>query len=132
MLTSENRPNANDWNGTIGEQQTEWLVSELNLSVESGEKVILFSHHPAWPESEFNILDFQKLLDIIVNYDNIGAWFSGHNHDGGYGNYNLVHFVTFRGMVETENINSYAVVELYSNKIWIKGKGREKSQILAW
>ena len=132
LLTLENRPNAYEWNGTIGDQQTKWMIAELDKAASGGEKVIIFSHHPAWPESQFNILDYQRLLDIIVNYDNVGAWFSGHNHDGGYGNYNLVHFVTFRGMVETEDLNSFAVVELYRNKIWIKGTGREKSQILAW
>jgi hypothetical protein len=37
-----------------------------------------------------------------------------------------------RGMVETEKTNSYSLVEVYKNKIWIKGSGREKSQILAY
>ncbi|MBN2632621.1 MAG: hypothetical protein JXR66_03630 [Bacteroidales bacterium] len=67
-----------------------------------------------------------------MNYDNIIAWFSGHNHAGNYGNFNMIHFVTFRGMVETAERNSFAVVEVYPNKIWIKGSGREKSQILAY
>jgi len=37
-----------------------------------------------------------------------------------------------KGMVETENTNSFAMVEVYNNRIWIKGYGREKSQILAY
>jgi len=35
-------------------------------------------------------------------------------------------------MVETESSNSYAIVEVYKNKIWIKGYGREKNMILAY
>jgi len=35
-------------------------------------------------------------------------------------------------MVETEKTGSYALVEVYTNKIWIRGGGREKSQILAY
>ena len=71
------------------------------------------------------------MLNILEKYNNILAWFSGHNHSGNYGNFNLIHFVTFKGMVETETNSSYAEVEIYKNKIWIKGSGREKSQILA-
>jgi hypothetical protein len=35
-------------------------------------------------------------------------------------------------MVETDSTNSFALVEVYKNKIWIRGNGREKSQILAF
>ena len=72
-----------------------------------------------------------KYLSILEKYSNIIAWFNGHNHAGNYGNFNLIHFVTLRGMVETEANNSFAEIEIYRNKIWIKGSGREKSQILA-
>ena len=68
----------------------------------------------------------------IEKYQNIIAWFNGHNHAGNYGNFNMIHFVTIKGMVETETNNSFALVEVYRNKIWIKGYGREKSQILAY
>jgi hypothetical protein len=44
----------------------------------------------------------------------------------------MIHFVTFKGMVETDANNSFALVEVYKNKIWIRGYGREKSQILAY
>jgi hypothetical protein len=53
-------------------------------------------------------------------------------HLGNYGNLNMIHFVTMRGMVETEENNSFALIEVYKDKIWIKGNGREKSQILAY
>jgi hypothetical protein len=35
-----------------------------------------------------------------------------------------------KGMVETENVNSFASVEVYNNKLVIKGSGNEKSQTL--
>jgi hypothetical protein len=35
-------------------------------------------------------------------------------------------------MVDTGDSNSFALVEVYRNKIWIRGSGREKSQILAY
>ena len=60
------------------------------------------------------------------------AWFNGHNHAGNYGNFNKIHFLTMKGMVETETSGSYALVEVYFNKVWIRGSGREKGQILAY
>lgn len=131
-LSLEQKENAWPWNGTTGDKQTQWFIDQLDAASEINQRVIVFSHHPVWPQSPYNMLDYDKILDIIKNYSNIGAWFSGHNHSGNYGNLNLVHFVTLRGMVETENLNSYAIIELYNNRIWIKGKGREKRQILAW
>jgi hypothetical protein len=72
------------------------------------------------------------VLPILEKYHNIIAWFNGHNHSGNYGNFNMIHFVTFKGMVETDANNSFALVEVYKNKIWIRGYGREKNQILAY
>jgi manganese-dependent ADP-ribose/CDP-alcohol diphosphatase len=131
-LKAEGALNAYDWNGGIGSRQLIWLESELKSSAEAGQKVFLVCHFPAWPAGSHNLLNSNEVLKMIGNYDHIIAWLNGHNHDGGYGNYSMIHFVTFRGMVETADINSFAMVEVYSDKLWIKGYGREKSQILAY
>jgi manganese-dependent ADP-ribose/CDP-alcohol diphosphatase len=124
--------NANDWNGGISVKQLQWLKSQLDESVLKNEKVFLLCHFPVFPEGPFNLLNYREVDDLLVNYHNIIVCFSGHNHSGGYGNFNLIHFVTIKGMVETENLNSFAKVEVYGNRIWITGSGREKSQILAY
>ena len=131
-LQKNEEPNAFDWNGGIGSKQMTWLKKELDESVAANEKVFLICHFPVFPAGEHNLLNSDEVLALLKEYDNIISWFNGHNHAGGYGNFNMIHFVTFRGMVETENTNSFAVVEVYSNRLWIKGSGREKSQILAW
>ncbi len=84
------------------------------------------------PENIHNLLNYNDILTVLKRYNNIISWFNGHNHSGNYGNVNQIHFVTFKGMVETENTNSFSEVEVYKNKIWIKGFGREKNQILAY
>ena len=89
-------------------------------------------HFPVFPAEEHNLLNYKDVLTILEGYHNIIAWFNGHNHAGNYGNFNMIHFITMKGMVETETTNSFALVEVYKNKIWIKGSGREKSQILAY
>jgi manganese-dependent ADP-ribose/CDP-alcohol diphosphatase len=130
-LMSDGEPNGIDWNGGLGEKQMAWFKSQLDESAGKSEKVIILCHFPVWPENQHNLLNYREVLALLEKYNNIIAWFSGHNHAGNYGNFNLIHFITLRGMVETEANTSFAEVEIYRNKIWIKGSGREKSQILA-
>jgi predicted phosphodiesterase len=131
-MKQEGKVNAELWNGGLLEEQMKWFESELDSSVAANEKVFIICHFPVWPEEKHVLLDQEEVLDLLSRYNNIIAWFAGHNHHGGYGNYNLIHCVTFRGMVETETENSFAIVDVYKNKIWIRGFGREKSRILAY
>ena len=131
-LRAAGSQNAIDWNGGISLKQMNWLKSQLDEAVAGKEKVIILCHFPVYPEDKHNLLNYREVIAIISNYHNIIAYFAGHNHAGNYGNFNLIHFVTLKGMVETENMNSYAQVDVYPNRIWIKGYGREKSQILAY
>lgn len=132
VLKDSGNVNAIDWNGGISSKQLEWLKSELDDATAKNENVFILCHFPAYPENIHNLLNYKEVNSLLMNYKNIIAWFGGHNHAGNYGNFNMIHFVTMKGMVETEFTNSFAIVEVYWNKIWIKGAGREKSQILAY
>jgi manganese-dependent ADP-ribose/CDP-alcohol diphosphatase len=131
-LKADSMINAIDWNGGISEKQITWLRAQLDEAAAKKEKVFIVCHFPAWPENVHNLLNYKEVLSVLENYHNIIAWFSGHNHAGNYGNFNMIHFVTLKGMVETEKAGAYSLVEVYRNKIWIKGSGRERSQILAY
>jgi predicted phosphodiesterase len=131
-LKAENAPNSADWNGGIGKNQLEWLKKQLEESTLANRKAIIFCHFPIFPENAHNLLNNKELISTLENYHNVIAWFSGHNHSGNYGNFNYIHCVNMKGMVETETTNSFARVEIYHNKIWIHGSGRERSQILAY
>lgn len=124
--------NAIAWNGGISRKQLGWLKMQLDESVVKGEKVFILCHFPVFPENPHNLLNYKDVLSLLKNYSNIIAWLNGHNHAGNYGNFNMIHFVTMKGMVETEMTGSYAVIDVYTNKIWINGSGRERSQILAY
>jgi manganese-dependent ADP-ribose/CDP-alcohol diphosphatase len=124
--------NAVDWNGGISSKQLAWLSNQLNEATDKNEKVFLICHFPVIPANVHNLLNYKEVLPILEKHQNIIAWFNGHNHAGNYGNFNMIHFVTFKGMVETDASNSFALVEVYKNKIWIRGYEREKSQILAY
>jgi manganese-dependent ADP-ribose/CDP-alcohol diphosphatase len=131
-LNKKGELNGRDNNGAIGADQIVWLTSQLDEAAAKSEKVFIFCHFPLFPQGEWNLLNSRDVLQILNGYKNIIAWFNGHNHSGNYGNFNMIHFVTLKAMVETERNNSFSVVEVYGNKIWIKGTGREKSQILAY
>jgi len=131
-LNKKGELNGRDNNGAIGADQIVWLTSQLDEATAKSEKVFIFCHFPVFPESDQNLLNAKEVLQILNGYRNIIAWFNGHNHAGNYGNFNFIHFVNLKAMVETEKTNSFSIVEVYNNKIWIKGTGREKSQILAY
>jgi len=124
--------NAMNWNGGFSDAQLAWLKIELDNAANASEKVFLICHFPVVPENAHNLLNYKEVLTLLENYQNIIAWLNGHNHAGNYGNFNMIHFVNFKGMVETESTNSFAIIDVYKNKLWIRGYGREKSQILAY
>jgi manganese-dependent ADP-ribose/CDP-alcohol diphosphatase len=131
-LKKSGEPNAVEWNGGISTGQLMWLDSQMNEATDKNEKVFLICHFPVVPEDVHNLLNYKEVLAVLGKYRNSVAWFNGHNHNGNYGNFNRTHFVTFKGMVETEQQNSFTRVDIYRNSISIVGSGREKSQILAY
>jgi manganese-dependent ADP-ribose/CDP-alcohol diphosphatase len=124
--------NAVEWNGGFSNEQIRWLKKQLEYAVGSDEKVILICHFPVAPVNIHNLLNYKEVLPLLENHRNIVAWFNGHNHAGNYSYLNMIHFVTFKGMVETESDNSFARIDVYKDKLSIRGYGREKSQILEY
>jgi manganese-dependent ADP-ribose/CDP-alcohol diphosphatase len=131
-LKNEGAINAIDWNGGISVKQLGWLGIQLYEALSKNEKVLIFCHFPIAPDNIHNLLNHKEVLNLLEKYHNIIAWFNGHNHAGNYFNFNMINFITMKGMVETENSNSFAFAEVYHNKILIRGYGREKNQILTF
>lgn len=125
-LRAHKKINAMDWNGGISAAQLFYLERELDYAAKKHEKVIISCHFPVYPENVHNLLNYEEVLGLLKRYDNVIAWFSGHNHAGNYGNIGPVQFITFRGMVETEDQNSFAIARVYDHRVEISGFGREK------
>ena len=126
----EKKINAMDWNGGIGPQQFGFLERELEYAMAKHEIVIISCHFPVYPEDVHNLLNYDEVLGLLKKYNNVIAWFSGHNHAGNYGNIGRTHFVSFKGMVETAGETSYAIVKVFEERITIKGFGREADREL--
>jgi hypothetical protein len=65
----------------------------------------------------------------MTRYSCVKAYFNGHHHPGNYGFYQGIHFVNFKGMVNTPE-SAYALVSLTADSILIKGYGREPDRRL--
>lgn len=123
------RCNFMPWNGGIGSAQMTWLEKELTEADASQKKVIVLCHFPVYPQDCYNLWNDQALLALLWKHSSVKAYFNGHYHAGNYGFRNGIHFVNFKGMVQTPT-NAYAKVTLTADSIFIDGYGREPSRRL--
>ena len=129
-LKSTGAINAYSWNGAVGDEQKAWLTKTLDHAERSGEKAIVFTHHPIYPKDPHNLWNDTELISIMESSNAVVACISGHNHLGNYGNKNGIHYLTLKGMVETKSSSAYAIIEVYWDHLKVVGYGREPSRIL--
>ncbi len=122
--------NAMPWNGGISERQFSWLEQTLADARERGEAVIVMGHYPLYPENAHNLWNGERLVDLFERSGNVIAYLNGHNHAGNLGHIGSTWYVNFKGMVDTETQNTFAVVEVYQDRIEVIGYGREESRSL--
>jgi len=117
-------------NGALSKKQIAWMKDTLDKASNSGEKVILFCHHPIFPQSEFNLWNNTELINIFESYDCVVAYMNGHNHLGSYETKNGIHYLTFQGMLLTPDKNTYSIIEVYKEHLKVVGYGRVPSRVL--
>jgi predicted phosphodiesterase len=128
-IHSEKFPDKAQWIGGISKEQFTWIETELIDAQKKEKKVILMSHHPIFPSNSYNIWNDYELLQLFAQYKNVVAYINGHDHRGNYGVFEGIHFLTLKGMVNTD-INSYAIAELKRDRMIIHGVGREEDRIM--
>lgn len=131
-MTARGEPNAEEWNGGLGDAQYVWLAAALERAEAAGERVILLGHFPILPFSNHSLWNSLRLVDLIVGSPATIAYFNGHDHAGNYAELGGKHFVNFRGMVDTETGTAYARVEVYPDRLEIIGHGTEPSRTLSY
>lgn len=130
QLSEDDKPNAHDWNGGIGTEQIKWLEIQLTKAEKNKQKVVLFCHYPLLPFEAHALWNSEEILSILNRFSCVKAWINGHNHAGNYALQNGIHYITMKGMVDTEKENAYSIISLAKNKIEIKGFEREVSRSL--
>lgn len=129
-LTDEGAANARRYNGAPGTVQLTWLARELKAAEAAGERVVALCHTPVLPLlGRYTLWNNLEIAAILSEYPCVRAFLAGHHHTGGYGVYRGVHHLTFRGMVEGPE-NKFAIVEVYPDKLVVRGFGTEEHRTL--
>ncbi len=123
------KPRPPNWNGALGDEQLKWIEAKLQTATKAKERVMLFCHFPVYPKNGHNLWNAGALTDLLARYPCVAAYLNGHNHAGNYGQRDGIHYLTLKGMVDTEQ-TSYAVIEVYADRLVVKGFGREKEREL--
>lgn len=124
--TAGSRP----WNGALGAEQLDWLAGALAAAEAAGEDVVLYCHFPVLPlDPGHNLWNAAEVVELIEAFPNVRAYINGHNHAGAYELHNGVHYVTLKGMVDTDE-TSYAVVTVHRDRLELEGFGREGDRVL--
>jgi len=130
QLKDKDLPFVKKWNGALSTAQLNWIEEELDLAVQQNQKVGFYCHFPVYPIDQHNIWNRAQFLSLIKPYKNVKLFFNGHNHAGAYAFVDNVHYLTFKGMVDTENTSAFAKVNFDKDTIRIIGYDREPSRKL--
>ena len=121
-----------DYNGGLGTAQMAWLKEQLTAARESKQQVILFCHYPIQPPSSLNLWNAAEVTELLISFHDVARlWGNGHDHDGNYAAKGGIHFLNFRGMVDTEQ-NALALLEIFPDKIRVTGYDREPNRLLTF
>lgn len=121
-------PQAKPWNGAIGAAQLAWLDRTCADAARAQERVIVFAHHPVYPEIQHNTWNADAILAVLDRHRQVGAWINGHNHAGHYGEREGLPHLTLHGMVETPEKNAFATAQVLADRLVIDGHGRVPSR----
>ena len=130
LLKNKELPYLKKWNGALSSEQLTWVKKELDSAVKKNQKVGFYCHFPIFPIDQHNIWNREQFLSIIKPYANVKIYFNGHNHAGAYQMENNVHYLTFKGMVDTESTSAFAKVKFAKDTITVEGYYREPSRKL--
>ena len=126
-LKREGRANAETYNGALGERQRAWLAKELAKAERRNESVICLTHMPLMPlEGKFTLWDNRQTAALLQRHPCVKAFLAGHHHAGGSDRMGHIPHFTFQGMIEGTQ-NHYAIVEVYPDRLQIRGYGAQPS-----
>lgn len=95
--------------------------------MEGVQTVVLHAHHPVYPFSRgHNLWNDKEIVALLEKHPCVAAYINGHNHNGAYDTKSGIHYLTLKGMVDTEE-TSYCEVRIFADHIDIIGRGRQEN-----
>ena len=125
----ENKIRSPKWNGAVGEKQVAWMRKILETAEEREEKVVLYCHFPVYPADPHNLWNAEEVVSLLEEFSCVKAYINGHNHKGKYAQKEGIHYLTLKGMVETEE-SAYSIISVHQDELKVKGYGRETDRSL--
>ena len=101
-------------------------VAGRNQSEGAGHALLSFS---GLPQEQPQPMERPNIDDLLARYPCVAAYLNGHNHAGNYAERDGIHYLTLKGMVDTEK-TAYAVIEVYQDRLAVKGFGLEKDRVM--
>ena len=130
QLKEKGAPNAEEWNAGVSAEQLAWLDTQLSEAQQNNQRVLVAGHYPLYPIGSLNLWNDSEVIAVLERYPTAVAYFNGHHHDGSYGEHNGIHYLNFKGMVDTADQNAFAVVDVYDDRLTVQGFGREPARTL--
>jgi manganese-dependent ADP-ribose/CDP-alcohol diphosphatase len=130
-LTEQKKPNAQLYNGGLGNKQLVWLDEVLENAEKKNQDVIVFGHLPLWPDTDRHIAwNAAEVRKIFERYGCVRAYLCGHVHFSGYAMQNGIHYLTLPAAVNDSSGKTWATVQIWPDKVEIKGTGNVEDKIL--
>jgi 3',5'-cyclic AMP phosphodiesterase CpdA len=130
-LTGQKRPNAQLYNGGLGNKQLVWLDEVLTDAKKNNQDVIVFGHLPLWSDTDKHVAwNAAEVRKIFEQSGCVRAYLCGHNHAGGYTMQNDIHYLTLPAAVEDSSGKTWATVQVWPDRILIQGTGNVNNQEL--
>lgn len=127
-------PDLQTYNGALTARQLAWLADRLEDARRCGERVIVFSHLPTAlvASNAYHMpWNYEEEEAVIAGAGCVAAYICGHHHQGGYAHYRGTHHLTMPALVEApENSNTYAVLEVYPDRLLLKGVGTVADRVM--
>ncbi len=98
-LTIAREPQAQSWNGGIGQQQYLWIEQQLMEAHRQQQQVIVLGHFPLAPAGIHRLWNGEQIADLLTRHQ-VVASFHGHDHRGCLDTRHLTRFVTLRGLLD--------------------------------
>ena len=124
-LQQAREPNANAWNGAVGQQQSAWLRRTLQEATVRRERAVVFCHFPVLAAScrpDHLLWNHQEIVRVLDSGRSVVAYLSGHDHRGGYAARNGVHYLTLPGMVESPAEQACNVIDVHEDRMVVRTK----------
>jgi predicted phosphodiesterase len=121
-----------DWgDSNVPDIELLWLKEDLS---KSDNPVIVFIHQLLDGSEPYQVNNAAQIRTILENSGNVKCVFQGHYHEGNYSEINGICYYTLRGLIDGQKPegNSYAIVQLTTDSIIIKGFRNAESMTLSY